>query len=144
MSINSVIQVSMSEFLLANTNLTAEVQQKIYPAGEAPTKTQKPYITWQIIDDPHTHHQGGASGLENPRFQFDVWAISEYDAGRIFKILRLELDGFRGEMGETNKTTVRAAFLDTSREDYRPPDDGTEEGSHRASGDFLVWNVEEV
>ena len=139
-----MINVSMKEYLFSRPLLTAEVDEKIYPAGGAPTKTPKPYITWQIIDDPHTYHQGGPAGLENPRFQFDVWAESEYDAARIFNILRLELKSFRGEMGVDNKTLVRGLYLDSSREDYRPPDDGTEEGSHRASGDFIVWNVEEV
>ncbi len=139
-----MIEVSLKEFLYASTSLTAEVAQRMFPAGGVPTKTQLAYITWQTIDDPHTHDQSGASGLENPRFQFDVWADSQYNAKRIFKVLRLELDRFRGEMGGANKTTVRGVFLDTSRDDYLPPDDGTEEGVHRASGDFVVWNVEEV
>lgn len=139
-----MIEVSVRQFLLSKAVLTAEVGSNIRPAGGFSTKTPLPYISWQIIDDPHTHDQGGASGLENPRFQFDVWADSQYNASRIFKILRLELDGFRGEMGVADKTTVRGVFLDTSRGDNVPPDDGTEEGVHRASGDFVFWNVEEV
>jgi len=139
-----MIQVSIYQYLLEQVALVAEVGDRIYPAGGAPTPTARPYITWQIIDDSPTHVQGGATGLHNPRFQFDVWADSEYDAARIFTILRKALDVFRGEMGDTVLTTVRSIELESSREEYLPPDDATEEGVHRASGDFLVYCLQEV
>ena len=65
-------------------------------------------------------------------------------SSRICTILRKALDVFRGDMGDTVGTTVRSIELDSSREEYLPPDDATEEGVHRASGDFLVWFVEGV
>ncbi len=127
------------------TDLIAEVQTKVYPFSSVPTGTDRPYITYQIIDNSHTHHQGGASGLADPRFQFDVWANIEYDAYRILDILRKALDVFRGPMGEAgSEKTVRLIVADTDNESYVAPTDGKQKGVYRASGDFLVWFVEEV
>ena len=127
------------------TDLIAEVQEKVYPFAAVPTGTVRPYITYQIIDNVHVHNQVTASGLANPRFQFDIWADKEYDAYRILDILRKTLDKFRGVMGEAgNEKTVRSIAIDTDNEIYVPPTDGKQQGIYRASGDFLVWFVEEV
>lgn len=139
----SLIQPGLSEYLLSITELTDIVDQKIHAFGEVPTGTQLPYVTWSKIDNLHTNHQGGSSGLAEPRLQLEAWAMTEYDAALIFDILRRNLDGFVGTWGTgADEVNIRVAILENDREDYSPPDDGTQQGAHRASGDFLVWFVE--
>ncbi len=140
-----MIQKSLFEYLITVTDLTDEVQQKIYPFGSVPTKTDFPYITWQIIDNIHVHNQGGASGLANPRLQTDIWSATEYEAARIMDILRKALDMFRGPMGESpDQTEVRLIAIDSDNEQYTPPGDMTQQGAYRATADFLIWFVEGV
>lgn len=140
----SIFQESLWQFLKTTTAITDELAERQYPAGSVPTGTPLPYLTWQKIDNVHTHHQGGASGLANPRYQFDIYAVSEAEAERIMQVFRKELDMFRGEMGDTTKTPVRLIAIDSDSEQYQPPKDGTQEGAHRSTADFLVWHVEEV
>jgi len=139
----SLIQPALFQFLSSITELTDVIETKIYPAGAVPTGTQLPYLTWNKTDNVHTHHQGGSSGLAEPRLQLDIWATTEYAAALTFDILRRNLDGFVGTWGVgADEVTIRVSILETDREDYSPPDDGTQRGAHRASGDFLVWFVE--
>lgn len=136
----SLIQPALTQYLLSLTELTDVVDEKIHAAGEVPTGTKLPYLTWNKVDNVHTHHQGGSSGLAEPRLQLDIWAGTEYEAALTFDILRRNMDGFVGTWGTgADEVTVRVSILETDREDYSPPDDGTQEGAHRASGDFLVW-----
>lgn len=137
-----MIQISLNEWLLDQTELTDELGAKMYPLGEVPEGTDEPYLTWQLIDRPHVHNQGGASGLANPRIQFDIWAESEYDAARIMDILILLLDTFRGTMGTTDTTIMRLIAIDTDGELYTPPTDSRQTGAFRSTADFLFWNVE--
>ena len=140
-----MIQPAFFEFLSGIVELTTEINDKIFPTGAVPTGTQLSYLTWVIVDNDHVHHQGGPSGLANPRIQVDVWASTEFEAARIFDIVRRNLDGFIGTMGTGgNATTVRVVVIDSDREEYNPPDDATQMGVHRASGDFLIWFVEGV
>lgn len=139
----SLIQPAFYEFLSGITELTAEIQDKIYPAGAVPTGTKLPYLTSSKVDNLHTNHQGGSSGLAEPRIQVDVWGEIEEDANRIFDIVRRNLDGFRGVMGtDPDDAEVKVAFLENDREEYNPPDDATQQGGYRSSGDFMIWFVE--
>ena len=139
----SLIQPAFYQFLSGITELTTEIGDKIYPAGSVPTGTQLPYLTWSKVDNLHTNNQGGSSGLAEPRIQVDIWGEIEEDAALIFDIVRRNLDGFRGTMGTgADEAEVKVSFLENDREEYSPPDDATQQGAYRASGDFMVWFVE--
>ena len=136
----SIIQPGLFEFLSAIVELTEEIEDKIYPDGEVPTGTQMPYLTYVKDDNLHTNHQGGSSGLAEPRIKINIWGVTEEQAALIFDIVRRHLDGFRGTMGTgANEIVVKVAVLEADREGYVPPDDGTQVGAYRASGDFLIW-----
>lgn len=139
----SIIQPPLYQFLLSITELTAVIGDRIYPAGAVPTGTQLPYLTSSKVDNVHTNHQGGSSGLAQPRIQIDTWGEIEEDAALVFDIVRRNLDGFRGVMGtDPDDAEVKVAFLENDREAYNPPDDATQQGGYRSSGDFMVWFVE--
>lgn len=137
-----MIQVSLKQWLFGQTGLTDELGTRIYPLGSVPEPTIEPYLVWQLIDRPHVHNQAGASGLANPRIQFDIWGESEYDAARIMDILISLLDTFRGTMGDPDETTVRLVAIDTDGELYTPPTDSRQMGAFRSTADFMFWNVE--
>ena len=137
-----MFQISLSEWLLAQTELTDELSTRIYPQGEVPQEATKPYLVWQLIDRPHVHNQGGSSNLANPRIQFDIWDDNEYDPARIMDILISLLDTFRGTMGTTDETIMRLVAIDTDGELYTPPTDSRQRGEFRSTADFLFWNVE--
>ncbi len=139
----TLIQPAFYQFLSGIAELTTAISDKIFPAGAVPTGTQLPYLTWGKVDNIHTNHQGGSSGLAEPRIQIDIWGVTEYEAALIFDIVRRNLDGFRGTMGtDPDDAEVQVAFLENDREEYSPPDDATQQGAHRASGDFMVWFTE--
>ena len=138
-----MIQISLNDWLQAQTELTDELGSRMYPIGAVPEPTPKMYLTWQMIDRPHVHNQDGSSNLANPRIQFDIWAESEYDAARVMDILISLLDTFRGTMGDNpNETTIRLIAIDTDGELYTPPTDSRQMGAFRSTADFLFWNVE--
>ena len=139
----SLIQPAFYQYLSSIAELTSVINEKIYPAGVVPTGTQLPYLTWAKTDNVHTNNQGGSSGLAQPRIQIDTWGVTEYEAALIFDIVRRNLDGFKGVMGTgVDEVTVKVSLLENDREENSPPDDGTQQGGYRASGDFLVWFVE--
>lgn len=140
-----MIHPALTEWVKANTAMIALIASRFYPFGSAPIGAPRPFLTYFIDDNLHVHHEGGSSGLANPRIKFDAQSDSRLESATVIDTLRKELDNFRGIMGTGgNAITVRKIVIDSDREDFVPSTDGRETGFYRSSADFLVWFVEEV
>lgn len=140
-----MIHPALTEWVKANAALTALIDGRFYPFGSAPIGAPRPFLTYFIDDNLHVQHEGGASGLANPRVKFDASSDERLEAATVIDTLRKELDNFRGIMGTGgNAITVRKIVIDSDREDFVPSTDGRETGFYRSSADYLVWFVEEV
>jgi len=132
-------------FMTTRATIVAVVQDKVFPFGATPTKRELPYITFQTIDNLHVHHQGGPSGLANPRLQIDMWHTSQSEAAKLSDIVRKELDGFRGTMGQPSaETEIRLIAIDSDNEEFDPLGDGAQQGAHRVQADYFVWFKEDI
>jgi len=146
---SKLLHPALYEYMSSITGLTDILGTgddfRFYPFGNVQKSVDMPYLTYFIADNEHVHCQGGGAGLTNPRVQLDAWANSKLEAAEIIDICRLALDSFRGTWGTgDNEITVRLSFIDSDREDFTPPTDGSEIGYYRAQADFMVFFVEEV
>lgn len=140
-----MIHEALTEWVKANGPMTALIVGRFYPFGSAPIGAPRPFMTYFIDDNLHVQHEGGPSGLANPRVKFDAWSDARLEAATVIDTLRKELDNFRGTMGTGgNAITIRKIVIDSDREDFVPSTDGRETGFYRSSADYLVWFVEEV
>ncbi len=131
------LQGAMYEELRLNAAVAALVASRIYPVV-APQETDLPYLTIQRIDRPRERHQGGDAKLPHPRIQIDCWAATEFAADQLAEALRGVLDEFSGPLGG-GREHVEHCYLEDDRQEYVPPTDGSEQGTHRVSMDFIVW-----
>ena len=109
-----MIESSISTFLLADAILSGLIASRLYPL-KLPQKPTLPAVTYQRISGERVHDMSGASGLAEPRFQFDAWADKYLDAKSVADAIRKRLDGFKG-LAETD--TVQSALLESDRDFY--------------------------
>lgn len=121
------IESSLYARLTAHAGVSALVGTRIYPLL-MPQTPVLPAITYQRISAEHIASIGGHSGLENPRIQIDIWALSYNTskalAAQVRAALTESMDGF-------------AALLLTDLDDYEP-----ETRIYRCSLDFSLWAEE--
>lgn len=87
------IQESLFQHLSTDTNITALVEDRIYPLV-APQNVVKPYITFQRISKiPTTEIKDGKSTLDIGRFQINIWSDGYLDGVNIAKTLEQSLTG---------------------------------------------------
>jgi hypothetical protein len=131
------IRSGLHSFLLADVFIPVVVEDRIYP-NTLKQGVQLPSIVYSRVSGLGDHHMQGASGLTRPRFQIDAYARNPDDANGLADLVKLRLDGFRGQMslgGSPEEfVQVQGIFFDTEREDYQG-----EIEMYRISRDYLIW-----
>ncbi|PKO03043.1 MAG: hypothetical protein CVU43_04490 [Chloroflexi bacterium HGW-Chloroflexi-5] len=97
---------ALVSYLTGYTALTALVGQRIKPF-HVPAGEDLPCVTYKRIDTPRQvrHDSSGASGdVINPRFQFDCWAKTEFEAEQISMVLQAALHMKKGWIGTSPNT----------------------------------------
>lgn len=138
--------------LTHGTNLQPIIGTRAYPAGGVPQNVKVsdgPYLTYQIIDAPQSHHQTGNANCVGARVQFNCIGKTPNVAQSLRAALKTDLDQFRGPIGNTDysapsgaSVTVRKATLDTDSDFPQPPNDAAQRGPFSIVSDFLIWFVE--
>lgn len=94
------------------------VDLRVWPVKAAQNPTY-PAIVYNRITSPRDHSMEGSSGFVTSLFQIDCLAKSYKAAMQLAEAVRLELDGFRGQMGQApDVTDIDAIFLDDERDSY--------------------------
>lgn len=130
------LQGAMYEELKADAGVSALVGARIYPVT-APQEADLPLLTLQRIDRPRERHQGGDAKLPHPRIQVNCWAETEIGADQLAEAVRGCLDEFSGVMG--GREQVELCHLEDDSQEYVPPTDGSEQGTHGVRMDFIIW-----
>lgn len=121
--------MDLSELILsrlaADAELAIRVGQRIY-STPTPKAGDRPYLTFQIVDDIPQNTLDGDSGLSRARVQLDAFAQRKDDAAAIL----------RAASGAVlvNQHAGYAAILDSRRDTYEP-----DTGLQHVARDVIVW-----
>jgi hypothetical protein len=120
-------------FLMADADVLAAASTRIYPTA-LPQKPSFPAATYNVISATRSPTMQHGDVLPSKRLQIDAWGSSFADAQELGEAIRVALDGYRGDMGDT---TVAAIFADTERTSYE-----SEPKLYRVSRDYFIWHYE--
>lgn len=101
---------------------------RVYPLT-LPQRVLLPAIRYQRIDTPAEVSQGSAAGMEHPRVQWTVHALSYAEAEEIASALKRAFQGRRGLFGEGS-----ASFVANDLPDFEG-----ETGQYLRHVDVIVW-----
>lgn len=110
--------------------LVALIGDRFFPIGTKQGPAS-PYVTYQRISTAGAAHLRGASNLDWPRFQFNVWGDTLASARAVADALRTLLDAVEHTAAGL---TIECTFKDertSFAEDTRKPG---------VSQDYLVWH----
>jgi len=137
------------KYLKGLSGLNAIINGKIFPqrapqsaSATSPEKISEPYIVWKRVSPvDHDRHLLGPSGLVSEVFQLFIYDLDSETAETIAQLLRLKLDGFRGDMNGEN---VRSIVLDEEDDELEDRADGSEDDSYTIRQDYIVTHLETV
>jgi hypothetical protein len=132
------LKAALYQYLSGVSGLSALVDNRIYP-DVAPETAGLPYIVHRIISADHVRHMIAASGFVGRRVQFDVYGTTALSVDNVFDELSAALEAFRGEMG-SDDLDILSSGIESERDDFIPPQDGSQVGKHRRSVDFNIWH----
>lgn len=134
------LESDLFDYLQTQAAVTALVGTRVYQ-NVLPQGKDYPAVIYQRISTEHAQHTLGAGGLATARMQFDCWALDAAAAQQVGEALRAALQGFRGEMGDTN---IRHCSLENTEGGYDPPADSSDVAAHRVSQDFVIAYFESI
>ena len=134
------IKAAFIEFLLAQSEVTDLVGDRIEPSGSA-TSSGYPRITFDRISVPNEHHQGGSAGLASLTLQVNSLALTSKKADEITETLREVLDGL--EHTTWGSVEILSCFKENDADDIVEPDTGEEQIVYRVRSDYLIWYRED-
>jgi hypothetical protein len=132
----TTIAEGLRVFLLADATVAGLVGTRVFPVilPQAAVLQQGPAITYQYVGGASDISTDGATGLTNPTFQIDCWAMTYSAMDGLFEAVRKRLNGHRGTMGTV---AVYGVFLVRKRDLY-----DNEAKIHRRTADWSIWNKE--
>lgn len=134
---------AISEHLAGKTEVTDLVSTRIFKQ-RASTRSldnpsqplERPYITYRQVDNEHTHHLGGDSGLASPLIQINCWDDDYDGAHTLFEAVREEMDTFKGTMGSDGDATTVRGTICTGDFDTFLPGEGREGGLYGVTSNW--------
>lgn len=129
------IKKAMSNFLRQSTGVSAVLDDRIFFLN-APTKSKLPYVVFETISSPGTHHMGGQSEIANPTFQFSCFGKTGPEAEAAKEAIRNAIVGFRGLWDDV---IISSVLLQDESDEFDPPDDGSEDGTFSELMDITIW-----
>jgi hypothetical protein len=111
-----------------NAGIAALVSTRVYPMM-LPQEPTLPAITYQRISTPRVTAHDGGTGLEYPRFQFDVYAATYAGARALAKLLVALFNAKKSAV-----TTGTVTFVESDRDNYDP-----DTGVFRRMVDVVLW-----
>jgi hypothetical protein len=95
---------------------TDEGHFALYPFGEAPQLTARPYAVWQVVGGEPENYLGNVPDIDGMSLQIDVYAAEAEVARTVARALRtvIELEayvvGYNGEWRDTETRAYRCSF----------------------------------
>lgn len=132
------LKTALYSYLSGQSGLTNLVGTRIYP-DIAPANASLPYVIHQYVSADHVRHMGGTSDFASRRVQFDVYGATAVSVDNVFAQLRTALEAKRGTIGSEN-LVVLSSGIESERDDYVDPIDGSQTGKHRRTIDFIIWH----
>lgn len=125
------------EFVLDIYGVDALIDDRMYKLA-APPETRiadGPLIVYSMTDRP-AHDVNGPTGRGIATFQVDCWAQTHIEARELADAVRTGLDGYIGEMGDTENVGV---LIELDEDMLEPPEDGGQIGARAARLVVNVW-----
>ncbi len=130
--------------LMADSAIVALIGDRLLPSAGT-MLTVKPFVVFSLLAADHHHHLLNASGLNQARVQFDIFASEYATAKAISELFRLRLDGWRGTVTNGSDSVLLSCVeLRDERDDYVPPTDGSDAGTYRLMHDYFVSASESI
>lgn len=124
-------------YLIAQTELTDLVGERIYPLAAPTSAGDGPFIVWQILNQQSEYHLNpinSKSDLTTRGIQFSIWSETPSQNELVEIALRSTIEGLVGvTMGGT---PIRAIFLSQYIETTEDPVDGTQNFKYRTTLNF--------
>lgn len=121
--------------LTAHAGLSAKIASRVYPV-QLPQRPTLPALTYQRISTRFFPTRDQAhSSLERPRFQFDMYALTEKECSDVAQQLRSALAG----LTQASSPRVYVVFVQDAQQDIH-----AETGQYRAIVDAFIWHEEEI
>lgn len=133
---------ALRELLVSSTHLAALVDARRVRHGYRPAGDDYPAVTFFALGVTQGHTLTAADGLPLARVQIDCWGRTGAEADQLREAVRLTVDGFRGDM---SGVFVQSCLLDDGgRDEYLPPQDGSDRGVHQVTLDLRLSFEETV
>lgn len=113
-----MIENALGYFLLNGASTQPLIALRVFPL-QAPQGTSQPTLVYNRITSPREHSMEGSAGFVEALFQIDCLAKTYKAALQLAEAVRLDLDGFRGQAGQSpDVTDIDGVFLDDERDTY--------------------------
>lgn len=86
---------------------------RIYSSGDAPRKTQAPYITWFVVGIQPYDHLSGSPDADSQMIQIDCWAGPDDNQERVCVNLAKAVRDALDAAGQANTVIVNTREPDT-------------------------------
>lgn len=132
-------------YLTSVAGVAVLVGNRIYPSI-APPDADLPQIVYTIVSSQHVRHMQGASDFCERRVQFDAYGSSAEQVEDVFTALRNALEAKRGLIGDSQENvTILSSGIESERDDYIAPIDGSQVAKFRRSIDYTIWHrIQEI
>ena len=136
------IGVPPAPFLIEGevANFVASLLGNCYPSHLPQGVSEWPLVSYNVIDGRPIMSLGGSAGLSRVSIQFDAWSDQAAEAMLAQARLAKALVGFAGPMG---KASLLGVFRKRSQTSYFPAVDGSDQGYHRALGEYEFYYVDQ-
>ncbi len=117
------------------------IADRMFPQ-KAPQNVQRPYVVFKRISGNPERHMRGAAAIAQARIQLVSYASTYSTVKSVADAIRLSLDGFKGEVAVGSGTFyIRHLSLQNDLDDFLAPQDGSDDGIHVVSQDWLIFYV---
>lgn len=107
---------------LKNSTAVKAITTRVYPLA-LPQSVTLPAIVYQHIDGVAVQAHGQASALPRQRVQLTFWASTYQEVVNLAHVVRLSLDGYRGNWGTgAYLTNIQSCLPAGEPRDFRDPD----------------------
>lgn len=124
--------------LMHNHKVRQKITHRVYPVGEVPQATARPFVTYRGIGETaNSRHQQGIGDLVCNSVLIACWADDYSQAIDLQTVVRLALEGASGTYdGET----LDGVFPDEEKHVVEQPVDDSEHQIQAVSTVYKVWH----
>ena len=137
----TTIEAALIQSMKDEASINDEVEGRIHPVRNIAASAGKKRIVVRRISGPRFMTLNGPSGLANPRIQVQCWAPQYTEAKSLAALVRLWLDGFRGDM---SGITVNALEIEDDIDVDEPSAGLDQQADYGVSMDALFLHQETI